>query len=263
MDLQIEDKVFMVAASSKGLGYGIARELAKNGATVCIASRTKNEVEKAAEMLRSETGSTIHASVFDAADAESITNWITSVEKAFERIDGLVVNAGGPPPGNFDDFTDDDWEKAFNLTLMSAVRLIRGVLPAMRTGGGGAILTVTSMSVKEPVDRLLLSNVFRSGVTSLVKSLSNELASENIRVNNLLPGRINTERLQALDQNISEKTGISISEVKQKNEGNIPVGRYGTTEEFGKAGAFLLSPAASYITGVSLAVDGGSMKTVW
>lgn len=263
MDLQIEDKVFMVAASSKGLGYGIARELAKNGATVCIASRTKNEVEKAAEMLRSETGSTIHASVFDAADAESITNWITSVEKAFERIDGLVVNAGGPPPGNFDDFTDDDWEKAFNLTLMSAVRLIRGVLPAMRTGGGGAILTVTSMSVKEPVDRLLLSNVFRSGVTSLVKSLSNELAGENIRVNNLLPGRINTERLQALDQNISEKTGISISEVKQKNEGNIPVGRYGTTEEFGKAGAFLLSPAASYITGVSLAVDGGSMKTVW
>ena len=263
MDLQIEDKVFMVAASSKGLGYGIARELAKNGATVCIASRTKAEVEKAAEMLRSETGSTIHASVFDAADAESITNWITSVEKAFERIEGLVVNAGGPPPGNFDDFTDDDWEKAFNLTLMSAVRLIRGVLPAMRTGGGGAILTVTSMSVKEPVDRLLLSNVFRSGVTSLVKSLSNELASENIRVNNLLPGRINTERLQALDQNISEKTGISISEVKQKNEGNIPVGRYGTTEEFGKAGAFLLSPAASYITGVSLAVDGGSMKTVW
>jgi len=263
MDLQIEDKVFMVAASSKGLGYGIARELAKNGATVCIASRTKKEVEKAAEMLRSETGSTIHASVFDAADAESITNWITSVEKAFERIDGLVVNAGGPPPGNFDDFTDDDWGTAFNLTLMSAVRLIRGVLPAMRTGGGGAILTVTSMSVKEPVDRLLLSNVFRSGVTSLVKSLSNELASENIRVNNLLPGRINTERLQALDQNISEKTGISISEVKQKNEGNIPVGRYGTTEEFGKAGAFLLSPAASYITGVSLAVDGGSMKTVW
>jgi len=263
MDLQIEDKVFMVAASSKGLGYGIARELAKNGATVCIASRTKNEVEKAAEMLRSETGSTIHASVFDAADAESITNWITSVEKAFERIDGLVVNAGGPPPGNFDDFTDADWGTAFNLTLMSAVRLIRGVLPAMRTGGGGAILTVTSMSVKEPVDRLLLSNVFRSGVTSLVKSLSNELASENIRVNNLLPGRINTERLKALDQNISEKTGISISEVKQKNEGNIPVGRYGTTEEFGKAGAFLLSPAASYITGVSLAVDGGSMKTVW
>lgn len=263
MDLQIEDKVFMVAASSKGLGYGIARELAKNGATVCIASRTKDEVEKAAETLRNETGSTIHASVFDAADKKSIQNWVSEIEKAFERIDGLVVNAGGPPPGNFDDFSDDDWEAAFNLTLMSAVRLIRGVLQAMRAGGSGSILTVTSMSVKEPVDRLLLSNVFRSGVTSLVKSLSNELAGENIRVNNLLPGRIDTDRLKALDQNISEKTGIPVSEVKQKNEGNIPVGRYGTIEEFGKAGAFLLSPAAAYITGISLAVDGGSMKTVW
>ncbi|SHJ72352.1 3-oxoacyl-[acyl-carrier protein] reductase [Tangfeifania diversioriginum] len=263
MDLQIEGKIFMVAASSKGLGYGIARELAKNGATVCIASRTKKEVEKAAETLRSETGSTIHATVFDAANDESITSWVTSVERAFERIDGLVVNAGGPPPGNFDDFSDDDWEAAFNLTLMSAVRLIRGVLPVMRAGGGGAILTVTSMSVKEPVDRLLLSNVFRSGVTSLVKSLSNELAGENIRVNNLLPGRINTDRLKALDQNISEKTGTPVQEVRQKNEANIPIGRYGTTEEFGKAGAFLLSPAASYITGSSLAVDGGSMKTVW
>jgi 3-oxoacyl-[acyl-carrier protein] reductase len=263
MDLQIEDKVFMVAASSKGLGYGIARELAKNGATVCIASRTKNEVEKAAETLRKETGSTIHASVFDAADKDSIKNWVGEIDKAFERIDGLVVNAGGPPPGNFDDFSDDDWEAAFNLTLMSAVRLIRGVLPAMRNDEGGSILTVTSMSVKEPVDRLLLSNVFRSGVTSLVKSLSNELAGENIRVNNLLPGRIDTDRLKALDQSISEKTGIPVAEIKQKNEENIPMGRYGTIEEFGKAGAFLLSPAASFITGVSLAVDGGFIKTVW
>jgi 3-oxoacyl-[acyl-carrier protein] reductase len=263
MDIQIKDKVFMVAASSKGLGYGIARELAKNGAMVCLASRTKEEVEKAAETLRTETGSTIHASVFDAADKDSIRNWVGEIDKAFERIDGLVVNAGGPPPGNFDDFSDDDWDAAFNLTLMSAVRLIRGVLPAMRNGGGGSILTVTSMSVKEPVDRLLLSNVFRSGVTSLVKSLSNELAGENIRVNNLLPGRIDTDRLKELDQSISEKTGIPVAEIKQKNEGNIPMGRYGTTEEFGKAGAFLLSPAASFITGVSLAVDGGFIKTVW
>jgi 3-oxoacyl-[acyl-carrier protein] reductase len=247
MDLQIEGKVFMVAAASKGLGFGIARELAKNGAIVCIASRTK----------------TIHASVFDASNAESIKNWITEVETAFERIDGLVVNAGGPPPGNFDDFTDDDWQAAFNLTLMSAVRLMRGVLPVMRAGGGGSILTVTSMSVKEPVNRLLLSNVLRSGVTSLVKSLSTELAAENIRVNNLLPGRIDTDRVKSLDKINAEKTGISISEIKSKNEATIPLGRYGNIDEFGKAGAFLLSPAASYITGVSLAVDGGIMKTVW
>lgn len=121
-----------------------------------------------------------------------------------------MVNAGGPPPGNFNDFTDDDWEAAFNLTLMSAVRLIRGVLPAMRSGGGGSILTVTSMSVQEPVNRLLLSNVFRSGVTSLVKSLSNELAGENIRVNNLLPGRINTDRLKALDKTFQKKQELPL-----------------------------------------------------
>jgi 3-oxoacyl-[acyl-carrier protein] reductase len=263
MDLQIEGKVFMVAASSKGLGFGIARELAKNGAIVCIASRTKTEIENAAEVLRKETGATVHTSVFDAANSESIKNWITEVETAFERIDGLVVNAGGPPPGNFDDFTDDDWLAAFNLTLMSAVRLIRGVLPAMRAGGGGSVLTVTSMSVKEPINRLLLSNVLRSGVTSLVKSLSNEFAVENIRVNNLMPGRIDTDRVKSLDNSNAEKSGISVAEIKSKNEASIPLGRYGNIEEFGKAGAFLLSPAASYITGVSLAVDGGIMKTVW
>ena len=263
MDLQIKDKVFMVAAASKGLGFGIARELALNGAVVCIASRTQNEIEETATKLRNETGATILASVFDAANAESIKNWISEVETAFERIDGLVVNAGGPPPGNFDDFTDEQWQSAFNLTLMSAVRLIRGVLPSMRNAGGGSILTVTSMSVKEPIQRLLLSNVFRSGVTSLVKSLSVELAKDHIRVNNLMPGRIDTDRVKSLDNSIAEKSGVSTEEIKKGFEATITLGRYGTIEEFGKAGAFLLSPAASYITGVSLAVDGGIMKTVW
>lgn len=263
MDLQIEGKVFMIAASSKGLGFGIARELAKNGATVCISSRTKEDIEKAANQLRNETGSPIHASVFNASNAESINQWVNEVKTAFERIDGLVVNAGGPPAGNFDDFDDNDWQNAFNLTLISAVRLIRGVLPAMREGEGGSILTVTSMSVKEPITRLLLSNVFRSGVTSLVKSLSTELAKDNIRVNNLMPGRMDTERLRALAKNNAALNGITEEEMNQQMASVIPVGRYGTIEEFGKAGAFLLSPAASYITGVSLAVDGGLIKTVW
>lgn len=263
MNLQVKGKVYMVAASSKGLGFGIARELALNGATVCLASRTKKEVEKAAENLRKETGTTVFATVFDAANPKSIKNWILEIVNAYERIDGLVVNAGGPPPGNFDDFSDEDWQAAFNLTLMSAVRLIRGVLPIMRTGNGGSILTITSLSVKEPIDRLLLSNVFRSGVTSLVKSLSNELARKNIRVNNLFPGRIDTDRVKSLDKNLAEKAGASTEDIKSKFEKAIPLGRYGTIDEFGKAGAFLLSPAASYITGTSLAVDGGIIKTVW
>jgi 3-oxoacyl-[acyl-carrier protein] reductase len=262
MDLNIAEKVYMVAAASKGLGYGIASELAKNGATVCIASRTRKDIEQAAEKLRTDTGSTIHASVFDAAKKDSIITWISDVENAFERIDGLVVNAGGPPPGNFDDFSDNDWEAAFNLTLMGAVRLIRGVLPVMKKNGEGSILTVTSLSVKEPINRLLLSNVFRSGVASLVKSLANELAVDNIRVNNLMPGRIDTDRLKALDESNAKKAGVSVTEIQKQVHQQIPMGRYGTIEEFGKAGAFLLSPAASYITGASLQVDGGLLKTV-
>ena len=225
MDLQVEGKVFMVAASSKGLGFGITRELAKNGAVVCISSRTKADIEKAAEQLREETGATIHAAVFDASKPESITNWVNEVKTAFERIDGLVVNAGGPPAGNFDDFDDDAWQDAFNLTLMSAVRLIRGILPSMREGKGGSILTVTSMSVKEPINRLLLSNVFRSGVTSLVKSLSTELAKDNIRVNNLMPGRMDTERLRALAKNNATLKGISEKEMNQQMASVIPIGR--------------------------------------
>lgn len=260
MELNIEEKVFMVAASSKGLGFGIARELALNGATVCIASRTKDEVESAAESLRKETGATVLASVFDASDPESITKWVDETANAFERIDGLVVNAGGPPPGNFDDFSDAAWQSAFELTLMSAVRLIRGVLPHMRSGGGGSIVAITSLSVKEPITSLLLSNVFRSGVASLVKSLANQLAAENIRVNNLIPGRIDTDRVKALDRNLAEKHGVPSEKVKQQHESTIPLRRYGTIEEFGKAGAFLLSDAASYITGASLTVDGGMLK---
>lgn len=260
MELNIEEKVFMVAASSKGLGFGIARELALNGATVCIASRTKDEVESAAENLRKETGATVLASVFDASDPESITKWVDETANAFERIDGLVVNAGGPPPGNFDDFSDAAWQSAFELTLMSAVRLIRGVLPHMRSGGGGSIVAITSLSVKEPITSLLLSNVFRSGVASLVKSLANQLAAENIRVNNLIPGRIDTDRVKALDSNLAEKHGVPSEKVKQQHESAIPLRRYGTIEEFGKAGAFLLSDAASYITGASLTVDGGMLK---
>jgi 3-oxoacyl-[acyl-carrier protein] reductase len=263
MDLKVKDKVYLVAASSKGLGYGIARELAKNGATVCIASRTKYDIEKAARTLRTGTGATILPSVMDASNAESIKNWVEEAYSAFGKIDGLLVNAGGPPPGNFDNFSDEDWQSAFELTLMSAVRMIRNVLPIMRQNNGGSILTVTSISVKEPVDQLLLSNVLRSGVTSLVKSLANELAKENIRLNNIIPGRIDTDRVKALDKKVSEIKNTPVEQIKHQHENSIPLGRYGSIDEFGKAGAFLLSPSASYITGASLAVDGGILKTVW
>lgn len=263
MDLGLHGKVAMVAASSKGLGFGIARELAKEGALVSIGARTESEVFDAADQLIEETEAEVLPNVLDASDPDSIAQWVENTANAFGGIDLLVVNAGGPPTGNFDYFSDSDWQAAFELTLMSSVRMIRGALPYMRQAGGGSILTITSVSVKEPIDFLLLSNVMRSGVTSLAKSLSKQLASEHIRVNNLMPGRIDTDRVQSLDFMKAQASEIPINEIKAANEINIPAGRYGTIEEFGRFGAFLLSDAASYITGQTIAVDGGSINTVW
>lgn len=263
MELGLRGKVAMVAAASKGLGFGIARELAREGALVSIGSRTESEVHDAAEILTNETDGDILANVLDVSDPASISEWLENTVDAFGGVDLLVVNAGGPPTGTFDDFEDGDWQSAFELTLMSSVRMIRAALPFIRSSGGGSILTITSCSVKEPIDILLLSNVMRSGVTSLAKSLSQQLAPENIRVNNLMPGRIDTDRVQSLDQMKADATGSDVDEIKAANELGIPLRRYGTIEEFGRLGAFLLSDAASYITGQTIAVDGGSIKTVW
>jgi 3-oxoacyl-[acyl-carrier protein] reductase len=203
------------------------------------------------------------ATVFDATDAQSIVNWCTATSEGFGGVDCLVVNAGGPPRGVFDDFDDGDWMASFELTILSAVRMIRAVLPSMRKRGGGSILTITSATVKEPGDMLLMSNVMRSGVTSLAKSLSRQLAGEKIRVNNLVPGRIDTERSRSLDTVIAANRGISLEAHKTAQRTSIPLGRYGTIEEFGKVGAFLLSDAAGYINGATVLVDGGKTQTVW
>ena len=263
MDLGVKDKVYMVAGASRGLGYGIAEILAQDGAKVAIASRDQSAITAAAERLSAETGADVLATACDVTSAESINHWHRLSLDHFGGIDGLVVNAGGPPPGAFDSFDDDAWQGAFELTLLSAVRLIRRVLPDLRARGGGSILTLTSSSVKEPIDYLLLSNVMRSGVTSLAKSLSQQLASENIRVNNLVPGLIETDRITGLATVAAEMAGISVAEQKLYMQSPIPMGRFGQAEEFGRAGAFLLSPAASYITGATVVVDGGAMKTVW
>lgn len=263
MDLQLSGKRILVAASSKGLGFGIARALAAEGARVALGARDPAALREAIEALEAAGATAPWAHPLDAADAASIAKWVGEAAAALGGIDGLLVNAGGPPPGNFASFDDGDWEQAFQLTLMSAVRMIRAVLPSLREGEPGAILTVTSASIKEPFEQLLLSNVFRSGVVSLVKSLSRELAADGIRVNNLVPGRIDTARVRSLDADTATREGISIEEAAAASAASIPLGRYGSIDEFGRAGAFLLSPAASYITGATLVVDGGMTRTVW
>lgn len=259
MDLGLQGKVALVAAASKGLGYGIARALARDGALVSICSRTADEVEAAGATLRGETGAEVLTTACDVTNADHITAWVAKTVAQWGRIDALVVNAGGPPAGLLLDMTDAQWQAAFELTLMSSVRMIRAAVPHMQPGS--AILTITSMSIKEPVERLGLSTVMRSGVLGLVKTLADELAP-NIRVNNLIPGRIDTDRVAALDKGTAQRLGISVEEARAQSVAKIPTKRLGTIEEFGAAGAFLLSPAASYISGASLRVDGGMMRSV-
>jgi 3-oxoacyl-[acyl-carrier protein] reductase len=263
MNLGTTGKTYLVAASTSGLGKGVARALAEDGAAVWIGSRKRESVERVCAELRPEKAGSVAGSVLDVTDPDSIEAWIQASLAGNDRIDGLLVNAGGPPAGTFDSFTDDDWQMAFELTLMSAVRLIRGVLPTMKRQRSGSILVVTSSTVKEPIDILLLSNVMRSAVSNLVKSLSRELAPVGIRVNNIIPGRILTPRVVSLDETTAAKDGRTPDEVRAANEKAIPLGRYGDPDEFGRVGAFLLSPAASYVTGEMVAVDGGSMRGVW
>jgi 3-oxoacyl-[acyl-carrier protein] reductase len=259
MELGLQGKVALVAAASKGLGFGVAQALARDGARVSMCSRTQGEVEAAGERLHAETSADVMAMACDVTQMEQIEAWVNATVARWGQIDALLVNAGGPPAGLIKDVTDAQWQAAFELTLLSTVRLIRTALPHMPPGS--AILTITSSSIKEPIERLGLSTVMRSGVLGLVKTLADELAP-NIRINNLIPGRLDTDRVAALDRAAAQRSGLSVDEVRAQSVAKIPLKRLGTIEEFGSAGAFLLSPAAAYITGASLRVDGGMMRSV-
>ncbi len=260
MDLGLKDKVALVAAASKGLGYGVSRALAKEGARVSICSRDEQAIHAAASRLTADTGAAVLASACDVRQAAAIQHWVDQAAAEWGRIDALLVNAGGPPPGLFKDITDETWQAAFELTLLSAVRMIRAVLPHMTEGG--SILVTTATSVREPIERLILSTVLRSGVAGLVKALADELADDHIRVNNLIPGRIDTERVAQLDRDAAAKQGISFEEARQRSLTRIPLKRLGTVDEYANAAVFLLSPASSYITGAMLRVDGGQMRSI-
>ncbi len=260
MDLGLKGKVALVAAASKGLGFGVARALAAEGARVSICSRDADSVQAAAKKLTDETGADVLATTCDVTNTDSITAWVNASVAKWGVIDALLVNAGGPPGGLILDMTDAQWQAAFELTLMSSVRMIRAAAAHMTNGG--SILTVTSSSIKEPIERLGLSTVMRSGVAGLVKTLADELAGQNIRVNNLIPGRIDTDRVAQLDAAAAKRQNISIEQVQANSVARIPLKRLGTIDEFGAAAAFLLSPTAQYITGATLRVDGGQMRSI-
>jgi 3-oxoacyl-[acyl-carrier protein] reductase len=260
MDLGLKNKVAMVGGASKGLGYAVARALAGEGAAVCIASRDGAAIRRAAETIAAETGARVHPVAADLARSDAIAAWHAETMKTFGGVDALFANTGGPPAGGALAFDDAAWQSAFDLLLMSVVRSIRLVVPSMQERGGGAILVGTSSTVKEPVPNLALSNVLRSGVTSLVKTLSVELAADRIRVNTLIPGRIETDRLRQLDEINATRLGTSIDEQRSRAMSAVPLGRYGSPDEFGRVGAFLLSDAAAYVTGAHVQVDGGLVR---
>jgi 3-oxoacyl-[acyl-carrier protein] reductase len=262
MDLQLKNKVILIAGASKGLGYAVAHALGAEGATVSISSRDQASITSAAERIERETGSKVFAMPVDVRSSEAIDTWIAAAADRFGGIDGIMTNSGGPPAGLAISFDDRAWQEAADLLLFSTIRMVRAAVPHMKSRGGGAILVSTSSSVKEPVPNLGLSTVLRASVSALAKTLAIELASSKIRVNQIIPGRIDTDRVRHLDQVNAQKQGISADEAKAKAIATIPMGRYGEGPEFGRVGAFLLSNAASYITGATVQVDGGLIKSV-
>jgi 3-oxoacyl-[acyl-carrier protein] reductase len=193
---------------------------------------------------------------------DAIRRWAVETEQRFGGVDLLFTNSGGPPAGPAISFDDAAWQDAAELLLFSTLRMVRAAVPLMQARGGGAILMSTSSSVKEPIPNLGLSTVLRASVSALAKTLAIELAPSKIRVNQIIPGRVDTDRVRQLDQIAATKHGVTPEQAKQKSVATIPLGRYGVTDEFGRVGAFLLSDAASYITGATVQVDGGVIKSV-
>jgi 3-oxoacyl-[acyl-carrier protein] reductase len=258
VDLGLKGKVAMVAGASRGLGYAVAESLAREGARVSIASREEQAIKAAAARM----GGDVLAVAVDVRSADAIRRWAVETEQRFGGVDLLFTNSGGPPAGAAIAFDDAAWQDAAELLLFSTLRMVRAAVPLMQARGGGAILMSTSSSVKEPISNLGLSTVLRASVSALAKTLAIELAPSKIRVNQIIPGRVDTDRVRQLDQIAATKQGITPEQAKQKSEMAIPLGRYGVTGEFGRVGAFLLSDAASYITGATVQVDGGMIKSV-
>ncbi|MCX6071217.1 MAG: SDR family oxidoreductase [Chloroflexi bacterium] len=259
MDLGLTGKAVLVTAASKGLGKAAAMEMARNGARVAICSRS-SAVDQAADDIRTSTGATVHALHADLTRREDVDRVVSSTLERLGQLDILIINAGGPPPGSFLELGPQDWEAAVRLTLLSAVYLCYAVVPHMLERGEGSILATQSISVRQPLDNLILSNSLRMAVIGLMKSLANELGPKGIRVNSINPGWTRTERVDQLLIDRAARNGTSVADEAARVTRGIPLGRMGTVEEYGRAVAWLASPAASYIDGHALSFDGGAIQ---
>jgi 3-oxoacyl-[acyl-carrier protein] reductase len=262
MDLGLRGRVAIVAAASRGLGKAAAEELAREGAELAICARTAGELEKAATRIREVGGREVFWRALNVGDADAVSKFVAEAEGRFGRIDICVTNTGGPPSKLFAATTNEDWRVWTEQLLMSPVYFAQAALPRMQKNKWGRFLTITSYSVKQPVEGLLLSNALRAGVTGLVRTLANEYAAHGITVNNLCPGYTQTERLDELASMMGARSGASTEEVFAGWKKLIPAGRLGTPEEFASVVAFLASERASYVNGVSLTVDGGTTRSL-
>ncbi len=263
MKLGLKNKVALVTASSKGLGRACAEVLAEEGAKIAICARDGHVLKETADEIANATRAEVLAIPADMANSADIEQVVKETVRHFGKLHILVTNAGGPPAGYFDEFEDRQWQEAFNLTMMSAVRLIRAALPHMKQEAWGRIINITSVSVKEPIDNLVLSNSIRASVHGMAKTLANQVAQHGITINNVMPGYIHTDRVEQLARHTAENSGQTIEEVLAELGQPTPVGRIGRPRELGALVAFLASEQAAYINGVSIPVDGGRLKSTF
>jgi len=263
VDLGLKDRVAIVAAASQGLGKAAAMALAREGARLAICARTSAKIQAAAEEIRAATGVEVLARAIDVTENDAVGGLVKETLERFGRIDVCVTNAGGPPSKTFAETSVEDWRSAVNLNLMSTLYFAREVLPVMQKQRWGRFLTITSVAVKQPIDGLILSNSVRSAVSGLVKSLANEYGRYNVLVNNVCPGYTRTERLTELATHLAAGGSATPEQIERRWTDQIPLGRLAEVEEFASVLAFLASERASYVTGASIAVDGGLVRGIY
>ena len=262
MDLGLRAKVALVAASSAGLGRAVAEELAREGANLVMCARGEERLAKVAQAIRDETGVRVEALGADLSQLSDVKRVTDAALGAFGQVDILVTNAGGPPAGSFESHSHETWQAAVRQNLDSVVELVRAVLPGMKERRWGRIINVTSIAVKQPVDGLILSNSVRAAVTGFARTLANEVAPFNVTVNNVLPGYTRTQRIEDLSKRNAELRGTTPDVERAQWERQIPMGRLGEPREFAAMCAFLASERASYVTGTSVPVDGGWIRSL-